>query len=236
MSIIFRYSYFAMKKITNQYNNFSETYSKNVNYDKKSNVAFYQHIDFNLTNKKLLDIGCGDGVDLYKFQKLGAVVYGIDPSKEFIDISKKNNPTGILKQGMAELIPFNNETFDVVVSKWALQTCSDLPKVLYEVGRVLKKNGLFVLLSKHPWMQWMEKNRDYGNGVDYYEQKIVTSNIYEGKIVLKEPTHTINDYLNSEFLNQFEIMSYEENTDFPASEQIDGKIYPTYFIIKARKK
>ncbi len=85
-------------------------------------------------------------------------------------------------------------------------------------------------------MQWMEKNRDYGNNSDYYEQKIVTSNIYGGKIILKEPSHTIGEYFNQDFLNQFELLSYQEGTDFLASEQIDNKIYPTYFIIIARKK
>ncbi len=223
-------------KIIDQYNDFSNIYSDNINYDEQSNNLFYQNIDFSLTDKKILDIGCGDGTDLSNFKKQGAIIYGVDPSKEFIDSAKKNNPTGIIKQGVAEKIPFNNDMFDVVVSKWALQTSDNVPESLSEMGRVLKKDGMLVILSKHPWMQWMEKNRDFGNNSNYYEQKIVNSNIYGGKIILKEPTHTIGEYFNIDFLNEFELISYQEGTDFPASEQIDNKNYPTYFIIKARKK
>lgn len=236
MSSIFKYNSSMNTKIKKQYDDFSETYSNNINYDAMSNELFYQQIDFSLEDKKLLDVGCGDGGDLNILKQKGVVVYGVEPSEEFINKARKQNPTGIIKEGIAEKIPFSDEMFDVVISKWALQTCENIPKALSEIGRVLKKDGIFILLSKHPWMQWMEKVRDYGHGIDYYEQKIVTSNIYEGKITLKEPSHTIGEYLNSEFFKNFEILNYEERTGFPASEKINNDIYPTFFIIKACKK
>ncbi len=224
------------QNIKKQYDDFSVIYSNNTSYDDVSNSLFYEHLDFDLKNKKVLDVGCGDGGDLKKFSEQGAVVYGVEPSNEFIKHAKELNPDGIIKEGVAENIPFSDEMFDVVVSKWAFQTCVDIPKALNEVARVLKPGGNFLLLSKHPWMQWMEKVRDYGHGADYYKQQIVTSNIYGGQIVLKEPSHTIGEYFNKEFLDNFEILDYQEGTDFPASEQINGDIYPTFFIIKVRKK
>lgn len=236
MSSILMYDTSMKHEIKKQYNNFSDTYSDNINYDESSNSLFYEQINFDLENKKILDIGCGDGSDLKKFSELGAVVYGVEPSDEFVRSAKELNPDGIIKESVAENIPFSDNMFDVVVSKWALQTCIDIPKALNEAARVLKPGGMFVFLSKHPWMQWMEKVRDYGHGADYYNQQIVTSNIYQGKIVLKEPSHTIGEYFNKDFFQNFEIINYQEGTDFPASEQINGDIYPTYFIIKARRK
>jgi hypothetical protein len=64
----------------------------------------------------------------------------------------------------------------------------------------------------------------------------VTSNIYNGKIVLKEPSHTIGEYFNTDFFKNFEVLDYAEATDFPASEQLNGDTYPTFFIVKARRK
>lgn len=222
--------------IQKQYDNFSDTYSTNTEYDKQSNDLFYQQFDIDLTHKKLLDIGCGDGTDLLTFANLGAVPYGLEPSSEFVKDAKMKNPHAIIKEGVAESIPFSDDMFDVVVSKWALQTCTDLEKVFSEISRVLKPGGYFIYLSKHPWMQWMEKNRDYGSNSNYYTQQIVTSYIYEGKITLKEPSHTIGEYFNKDFFKNFELINYEEGTDFPASEQINNNIYPTYFVIKARRK
>jgi ubiquinone/menaquinone biosynthesis C-methylase UbiE len=223
-------------KIIDQYNDFSNIYSDNINYDEQSNNLFYQTIDFSLTDKKILDIGCGDGTDLSNFKKQGAIVYGVDPSKEFVYSAKKNNPTGIIKQGVAEKIPFDNSIFDIVVSKWALQTSDNVPESLSEMGRVLKKDGILVILSKHPMQQYFGKIREYGNKSNYFEKKISTLHIFNNKITLKEPTHTFNEYLNKDFFSKFELIDFKESFDFPASEQFNNGIYPTYFIIKARKK
>lgn len=224
------------KDIKKQYNNFHDIYTENFTDDEISNRIFHKMIDFNLQDKKLLDVGCGDGVDLALLGSQGAKVFGIDPSIEFLKKAQENNPTGVFKEGVAENIPAEDASFDVVVSKWALQTSLDVPRALSESARVLKKKGILIFLSKHPIIQFLQKIRDYGHGADYYEQKIVTSNIYSGKITLKEPSHTIGEYLNADFFKNFEIIDYQEGTDFPASEQINGDIYPTFFIIKARRK
>ena len=225
-----------MKKIETQYDLFSKTYSENINDDEKSIKAFYNEVDFELKGKKLLDIGCGSGEDIAIFTNQGAVCSGIDPSKAFVVEAQVKNPTATITEGIGETLPIEENRFDIVTSKWALQTSKNISQILEEVARVLKPGGILLYLSKHPWQQWMEKVRDYGHGADYYEQKMVTSNIYAGKISLTEPTHTISDYFNNEFYSNFEMINYVEGTDFPASEQITRDIYPTFFIVKARKK
>lgn len=222
--------------IKTQYNNFHDLYTENFADDEVSNFLFHETVDFDLTNKKILDIGCGDGKDLMILSKKSNQIFGIDPSIEFLKKAQKNNPSGVFKEAIGENIPFDDETFDVVVSKWAIQTSTDVPSVLSEMARVIKKDGTLVFLSKHPLLQFLQKIRDYGHGVDYYKQQITTSKIYSGTITLKEPSHTIGEYFNAEFLKNFEILDYKEGTDFPASTQINGDIYPTFFIVKARKK
>lgn len=223
-------------EIKKQYNDFSNTYSENINYDEASNTLFYNQLPVDLVDKKVLDVGCGDGSDLKKISEKGAIIYGVEPSEEFVKYAKQTNPSAIIKEGVAENIPFSDAMFDVVVSKWALQTCSELENALNEIARVLKPGGIFILLSKHPMQQYFGKMREYGNDANYFEQKVSTLHIFNGKITLKEPTHTLNEYLNSIFLSNFELSSFEESFDFPASEQFNGGTYPTFFIIKARRK
>jgi ubiquinone/menaquinone biosynthesis C-methylase UbiE len=223
-------------EITTQYNDFHGVYSENIHQDNKSNAVFYDQIDFELENKKLLDIGCGDGTDLAYFAQKNAVIYGLDPSAEFISKAKDQNPTGHFVEAKGECMPFEDNSFDIVISKWALQTSPDVKQILIEAARVLKPGGTLLFLSKHPWIQQMQKMRDYGDNADYYERKVVTSNIFSGMIVLKEPSHTISDYFNMEFYSNFEVLDYREGTDFPASEQLTGMVYPTFFVVKAKKK
>jgi len=224
------------KNIATQYNDFHSLYSENFADDKISRDAFHGAINFNLSDKKILDVGCGDGKDLVILSKNSTSVFGIDPSMEFLKKAQINNPLGVFKEAVGENIPFEDKTFDVVISKWAIQTSTDVPKVLLEMARVLKKDGILVFLSKHPVLQFLQKSRDYGPGVDYYQQQIVTSSIYSGKIRVKEPSHTIGEYFNMDFFRNFEMIDYKEGTDFPASAQINGDIYPTFFVVKARRK
>lgn len=223
--------------IQKQYNKFHNLYTKNFSDDEVSNTVFYSFIDFEIRNKTILDIGCGDGRDLsLLYKKDNFAMFGIDPSIEFIKRAQINNPSGFFIEGIGENLPFNDKTFDVVISKWAIQTSPNVPQVLSETARVLKKDGILVLLSKHPILQFLQKIRDYGHGSNYYEQKITKSKIYNNAITIIEPTHTISEYFNAEFFKNFEIIDYTEGTDFPASTQINGDIYPTFFIVKARRK
>lgn len=228
-----------MKKdiLSTQYDGFHMKYSQQLSEQNElSNQSFHHTIDFDLKNKEVLDIGCGDGSALRLLADKGAITYGIDPSEEFLKRAGIINPSGKYVKGIGEELPFEDRSFDVVVSKWAIQTSSNVPKILSEAARVLKYNGVLVILSKHPFMQWLEKIRDYGHGADYYKQQIVTSKIYDGSIILKEPSHTLGEYFNATFFSNFEMISYQEATEFPASEQFDGDVYPTFLVIKARKK
>ena len=76
--------------INKQYNNFDDIYSSNLAVqDSTGNRFFYQTIDFFLEGKKVLDVGCGDGVDCNFYQKAGAVVTGVEPSDNFVKKPEK---------------------------------------------------------------------------------------------------------------------------------------------------
>ena len=81
-------------------------------------------------------------------------------------------------------------------------------------------------------MQYFEKKEVNGN---YFEQKIVDSHLFSDQVTVKEPTHTLTEYLNDFLFNNFDVQAYDEGWE-PAAEFIDGKRYPGFFIIKAKKR
>ena len=90
-----------------------------------------------------MDIGCGKGFFLYDFLKIKpkAEVYGIDISQYAVNNSKteiKNN----LKVGNANKLPWDDNTFDLVVSINTLHCLHnyDLEDAMREMERVGKKN------------------------------------------------------------------------------------------------
>ncbi|MBE9200575.1 MULTISPECIES: bifunctional 2-polyprenyl-6-hydroxyphenol methylase/3-demethylubiquinol 3-O-methyltransferase UbiG [unclassified Nodularia (in: cyanobacteria)] len=96
---------------------------------------------------KVLDIGCGGGLASETLAKQEASVSGIDLSLPSIKVaqahSKENNLNIDYHWGIAENLPFANNKFDAVLCCDVLEHVTDWRKVIAEVHRVLKTNGLF---------------------------------------------------------------------------------------------
>lgn len=91
--------------------------------------------------KYVLDAGCGTGILLreLKFAFPNSEVIGIDISKEMCKIS-----SGIISD--FRLIPFKDNTFDLVVFSYSLHEAPmEIETILNEVSRILKVNGILVI-------------------------------------------------------------------------------------------
>lgn len=92
-----------------------------------------------------LDLGCGIGQYTKKFMSYGYKVVSADISEVALNEVKKFNDT-IVKIDMQETFPFDNETFDIVFANLSIHYFSDkmTKKIISEIKRVLKKDGLFI--------------------------------------------------------------------------------------------
>jgi ubiquinone/menaquinone biosynthesis C-methylase UbiE len=214
-----------------QYNSVAEKYSEEVlNYNQDSIQAYFRYLNgMNLKGKKVLDLGCGNGYDLSQISVKKAVIYGLDSSNEMVKLARKKNPKGRIEIGRFDEIPFPDKSFDLVISKWALQTSAEIYPIYEEIIRVLKPGGKLLFLACHPIRQFLEKKR---KGKDYFVKEIVTSVFFDGQITAKEPSHTLNEYLSPFFFEHFTLEAYEEGLD-AAAEKVDGDVYPSFFIIQA---
>ena len=100
----------------------------------------------------VLDLGCGAGTDAFiaakKVGDAGKVV-GLDMTQEMIDValqgkSEKNVQNVEFVKGYLEELPFEDETFDYVLSNCVINLCKDKTQVLKEAHRVLKPGGRMV--------------------------------------------------------------------------------------------
>jgi arsenite methyltransferase len=109
-------------------------------------------------NIKVLDIGFGLGFPLLEIaMRLGNTckVYGIDPWKAAIERTKlKIKYYGIsnveLIEGVAEDIPLQDGSIDLLVSNNGINNVQDLSKTLSECNRVAKKGAQFVITVNLP--------------------------------------------------------------------------------------
>jgi SAM-dependent methyltransferase len=224
------------ERLQRQYDAFPQLYADEFrSLDRLSIKLFYSLLPPNLEGLAVLDIGCGTGDDLHTLSAKGAKIYGVEPSLKLCDLASAANVGACILPSAGESLPFPNEQFDIIVSKWAIQSSTNPALILSEIERTMKPGGTLIILVKHPIRQYLEKIAELGHGVSYFENEIVTSRIFAGKIAVEEPTHTLQEYFNPKFLKAFVIREFYEGSEFPAAEQLNGDTYPTFFLLHAVK-
>jgi len=115
----------------------------------KTNIDPIEHVFGTLSGKALLDIGCGRGPLSRALNKRGAVMTGVDPQEAVLAIAREKVPDATFKQGTAEELPFNDNTFDGAV---ILNSLHHIPKAVIDAGlseamRVIKPGSTFLILE-----------------------------------------------------------------------------------------
>ncbi len=99
----------------------------------------------------ILDVGCGAGFDLYIAARLtgpAGLVQGIDLTQAMVARARENlQKSGItnaeVRQVDSESLPFENSTFDVVISNGVINLSPQKETLFREINRVLKPGGRF---------------------------------------------------------------------------------------------
>lgn len=122
-----------------------------------------------IKGNKILDVGCGYGLDTMRFAKAYPDMYfiGIDIANKVIDkateLSRKAGLKNIkFKVMSAEKLKFKNNNFDTVMCYECIEHVYDLDVVMTEMFRVLKPCGVFT--GSTPW----ELSYDGGLHLHYF--------------------------------------------------------------------
>ena len=95
----------------------------------------------------VLDLGCGGGYMSEALARRGARVTGVDPSLASLEAARSHARSQgldiVYQAGVGEAIPFEAHAFDRVVCVDVLEHVQDVVKVLAEVHRVLRPQGIF---------------------------------------------------------------------------------------------
>jgi arsenite methyltransferase len=99
-----------------------------------------------------IDIGSGTGFPLTELAlRLGETsnVYGIDPWSDAIERAKKKIEFYRIKnikilQGIAESIPLNDNSIDLITSNNGINNTKDISRVISECSRIMRSGGQFI--------------------------------------------------------------------------------------------
>ena len=139
------YAKYLLNKTEKDYNLIAEDFSSKRG---KMWEEFKFLKDYASSEDKILDLGCGNGRLIELFQGKNIEYYGIDNSKELIEIAKKRYSYGKFQVADALGIPFPMNFFNKVISIAVLHHIPSEElrlQFLKEAKRVLKSKGFFVV-------------------------------------------------------------------------------------------
>ena len=109
--------------------------------------AIKEALSFSPNNPFILDVACGTGDMIEVWSKYSNNIIGLDPSKKMLEIAKKRFPNIKFYQGLAQNLPFEKESFDIVSISFGIRNVVEIDKAIEEFKRVLKKNGILLILE-----------------------------------------------------------------------------------------
>lgn len=163
------------KSISATKQGFEDSFSCGEFYNKQTQDK--EHLNAILTflptksNVKILDLGTGSGYLSFAIAKQypDVEIVGLDIVEKALEDNRKkaikeklHNLNFVTYDGID--FPFEDESFDMVLSRYALHHFPDIQMSISEVNRVLKKDGLFFISDPTP------NNNDSQRFVDAYMQ------------------------------------------------------------------
>jgi SAM-dependent methyltransferase len=98
----------------------------------------------------ILEVGCGGGTALALAAERGAEVSALDAAAAFVEIARRRVPNADVRIGDLQFLPYDDESFDVVVGFNAFQYAADPVAALGEARRVLRPGGRVAVMTWGP--------------------------------------------------------------------------------------
>lgn len=231
--------------IKDTYDKLASTYKENLDVANPYNSyyerpAMMEMVPKKLEGKSILDAGCAAGWYTSQFVERGANVTAIDVSYEMVKAAKESmgEKATFLCHDLQEVLPFEDHTFDVIVSSLTLHYLENWNQVFQEFRRVLKPGGEFIYSIHHPFMDFTKftcKN--------YFEKQLLLDTWVKPNITIEVEffRRSLQDVIN-ETTNYFMLEKMVEPRPVEKMKEVNEKSYyylntnPHFLIVKAVNK
>lgn len=200
-----------------------------------------------LTGKRVLEIGCGNGRSIEYAAKLGAAeLWGLDISANQIEKTReylhtKEINAHLICAPMEEECNLPKEYFDVIYSVFGIGWTTDLRKTFQRMYSYLKTGGIFVFGWSHPIHKCVsDEENQFVIANSYFDESWYKAKIGNGEIAMSN--RMLSTYINALADAGFHIERLVEDTDtekaVAAASDFGRKalMLPTAFAIKSKKE
>jgi len=232
-------------KVRETFNGMANAYEHSIDSNNLYNAeyerpAMMARVPEDLTGKKVLDAGCAAGWYTEQLLLRGAEVVAVDMSPEMVNaaIRRVGDRASVLCLDLEAVLPFDDESFDVIISSLTLHYIESWEHTFNEFQRVLKPGGLFLFSVHHP----LTDIRLLEDPMYFSTQLIVDEWVKDGKtFTVPFYRRPLNEILNST-LEHFELMQIIEPLPTSVFKERDPKRFdklmkePNFLIVEAARK
>ena len=144
-----------------------------------------QSLNSEAQSPKILDVGCGTGGNLEMLKKFGAAE-GVDVSDDALEFCQSKGLT--VHKGLAEELPFADESFDVVTALDVIEHLDDDIAGLREMFRILRKGGkTLIFVPAFMWLWGVQD--DVSNHRIRYTKKQITERLEKAGFEIERATY-----------------------------------------------
>lgn len=159
-----------------------------------------------------LDFGCGTGRSSRFLKSLGLIVDAVDISQEMIDKACQIDQSIAYSKITQNKVPREFDFYDVVFSSLVLfeiSSIDELLEIFKEIHRVLKYNGIFVVVTGSTEMYnhtWLSLDVDYKENRNLKSGSLAKIRLKEVDLELHDYYWTDSDYKNIIALSKFSLV------------------------------
>ncbi len=190
-----------------------------------------------LSDKKVLDLGCGYGWYTDFFSSVGAEVIGCDGSAKMLALAKEKYPSCVFECcDIEKTMPYDNNCFDLVFCNQVIMDIKNFEGLFEEAYRILKAGGIFYFSIVHPAFydcRWVKDE----NGFSY--AKIMTKYLSEYNFENEfwgRTTHyhrTMSKYLNTATQMGFRLVHLGEPISYDGVTRSNE--FPLFLFVELEK-
>ncbi len=173
------------KQVVEVFNELASIYremddTKNLYNTQYERPAMMQQVPLDLSGVQLLDAGCSTGWYSEQLDNRGADVTSVDISPEMVKYTQNllSDDAKVLNLDLEQALPFNDNSFDWIISSLTLHYLEDWRLVFEEFHRVLKPGGHFLMSIHHPLT-----DLKLLDDIDYFSTELIVDSWHkEGKV------------------------------------------------------
>ena len=176
-----------------------------------------------LEDRRILDVGCGLGMYVAKLRRFSDQVYGVDVDPAKVMEAGRTLPN--ISVSPAEDLPFESDSFDVVLLNEVIEHVDDDAETIREACRVVRPGGHLVIYAPNRLYPFETHGAYFGNR--YVFGNIPLINYLPGTL-RRLFAHHVRAYLAGDILRLYQ--------DLPLRAVVHGYVYPGFDNIVARNR